>query len=176
MRIPVLGLTLLLAALSTQFAAANSVAFTTVNFTYSGVDVNEIGATSLGFGVFAFPKGLKTVSLSDLVFFSFYQTTTLLEDQPVSSTFSYGLTNLTDFSASLFKSTLTLDTVATAGTDLGFAPESFHIISLAPGGAYTASADGATLTVGTVLVPEPTSIILVSTGLLGIMGRIRKRR
>lgn len=175
MRIPVLGLTLLLAALSTHFAAANSVPFTTVDFTYSGVDINEIGATSSGFGVFVFPTGLKTVSLSNLVFFFFSQTTVLLGDQPVSSTFSYGLANLTDFSASLFKSTLTLDTVATAGTNPNFSPESFHIISLAPGGAYTANAFGATLTVGTVLVPEPTSIILVSTGLLGIMGRIRKR-
>ncbi len=181
MRVPVLGLTLLLAMLSTQFAGANSVQFTTVDFTYSGVDVNGIGATSSGFGVFVFPKGLKTVSLSDVVFFEFFQTTVLLGEKPVSSTFSYSLANLTDFSAvitgTLFSSSLSLDTVATAGTYATFAPEAFHIISLAPGGAYTtAYAFGDTLTVGTVkLVPEPTSIILVATGLLGIIGRIRKK-
>lgn len=181
MRIPLFVLTLLLGVLSTEFAAADSIQFTTVKFTYSGVDVTGIGAISSGFGIFEFPKGLKTVSLSDLVFFDFFQTTTLLGIDPsgnVPSTFFYFLANLTDFSAvltgSVFTSALSLDTVATAGSNPAFGPESFHIVSLASNDAHTASS--VTLTVGTVeIVPEPTSIILVATGLLGSIGRIRKK-
>ena len=186
MRVPLLVLTLLLVALSTEFAAASSIQFTTVEFTYSGVDINGYGATSSGVGLLVFPKGLRTVSLSDLAAFYFSQTTTLLGINPgenVASTFFYSLANLTDFSAvitgSVFTSALSLDTVATAGTNPGFNPESFHITSLAPRDAYTAAGTTFTLTLGTAklvqLVPEPTSIILVATGLLGIMGRIRKR-
>jgi PEP-CTERM motif-containing protein len=179
-RAPLLVLTLVLAALSTQFAAADSIPFTTIAFSYSGVDVNQIGATSSGFGVFVFRKGLRTVSLSDLVGFEFFQTTVLLGDIPVPSTFFYSLANLTDFSAVLtgsrFTSTLSLDTVATAGTNPVFAPESFHIIMLGRSGAFTSN-DGETLTLGTaMLAPEPASIILVATGLLGIVSRIRKGR
>jgi hypothetical protein len=177
MRTFTLVLALLLVSLSTEFAAAHSVGFETIEFTYSGVDINGGGATSSGLGIFVFPTGLKTVSLSNLVAFDFFQTTTLLGDKPVSSTFFYSLANLIDFSAvmtgTVFTSSLSLDTTATAGTNPVFGPESFHIISLAPQSAFTAS--GTPLTQGTVqLVPEPTSILLVATGLLGITGRIRK--
>ncbi len=183
MRAAMLALALLLVPLSTHFAAAHSVGIEIVKFTYSGVDVNGIGATSSGIGVFVFPRGLKTVSLSNLISFQFFQTTTLLGDQPVSSTFFYTLGNLVDFSAAItgtvFTSSLSLDTTATAGTYPTFAPESFHIISLAPQGAFTAAGNGrdTVLTLGNVmLVPEPTSILLVTTGLLGITGKMVKGR
>jgi hypothetical protein len=186
MRTSMTVLTLILVSLSTEFAVANSVGLEGVAFTYSGVDVEEIGAVSSGFGFFVFPSDLKTVSLSNLVSFEFSQTTTLLGIDPsgnVSSTFSYSLANLTDFSAvitgTVFTSSLSLDTTATAGTSLVFGPESFHIISLSPNGAFTAAGNTGnnTLTLGSIqLVPEPTSILLFATGLLGISSRIRKGR
>jgi hypothetical protein len=186
MRTSMTVLTLILVSLSTEFAVANSVGLEGVAFTYSGVDVEEIGAVSSGFGFFVFPSDLKTVSLSNLVSFEFFQTTTLLGIDPsgnVSSTFSYSLANLTDFSAvitgTVFTSSLSLDTTATAGTSLVFGPESFHIISLSPNSAFTAAGNTGnnTLTLGSIqLVPEPTSILLFATGLWAISGRIRKGR
>jgi hypothetical protein len=189
MRTSMLVLTLLLVSLvslSTEFAVADSVNFEGVAFTYSGGGIDAEGAISSGFGFFVFPSDLKTVSLSNLVSFEFSQTTTLLGIDPsgnVSSTFSYSLANLTDFSAvitgTVFTSSLSLDTTATAGTSLVFGPESFHIISLSPNSAFTAAGNTGnnTLTLGTIqLVPEPTSILLFATGLLGISSRIRKGR
>lgn len=178
-------LALLVVSLSTEFAVADSVGLEAVYFKYSGVDVYfESGATSSGFGYLAFPSDLKTVSLSNLVAFEFFQTTTLPGIDPsenVSSTFFYSLASLTDFSAvitgTVFTSSLSLDTIATAGTSAVFGPESFHIISLSPQSAFTADTFGSALTVGTVqLTPEPTSILLVATGLLGIAGRMRRSR
>ncbi|MBZ5657199.1 MAG: PEP-CTERM sorting domain-containing protein [Acidobacteriia bacterium] len=175
MRAPLLVLTLVLAALSTQFAAAD-----TIKFTYSGVDINGVGAITSGSGYFSFRHGLRTVTLSDLYNFRFSQST-LHFDGNLRSTFVYRLANLIDFSAvitgSRFTSSLSLDTVATPGTNPIFLPESFHIISLARNDAYTANAFGDILTVGDArLTPEPTSIILVATGFLGIVSRIRKSR
>jgi len=180
MRTPILVVILLLVSLSTKFAAAHSVGFESIKFTYSGVDINGFGAISSGVGIFVFPIGLKTITLSDLVGFQFFQTTTLLGDNPVSSTFFYTLTSLTDFSAvitgTVFTSSLSLNTTETTGSNPVFAPESFHIISLTPQGAFTATG-GTTLTQGTAqLVPEPASIVLIATGLLGIASRTRKGR
>jgi hypothetical protein len=181
MRISMLAL--LLVFLSTEFAFADPFGLETLEFTYSGGDIQDIGAISSGIGYLVFSSGLKTVSLSNVLAFEFFQTTTLLGINPsdnISSTFFYSLADLTDFSAvitgTVFTSSLSLDTTATAGTNpASFGPESFHIISLSPKGAFTASGFGGTLTVGTVqLAPEPTSILLVATGLLAITDRIRK--
>jgi len=80
-------LVLLLVSLSTGFAFADSAGLETLYFTYSGADIEDIGAISSGVGYLAFPSGLKTVSLSNVVAFEFFQTTTLLGISPSDNIF-----------------------------------------------------------------------------------------
>jgi len=171
MRIRLCVFVLLLTALSTTFAVADE-----IRFIYNALCCENQTAT--GFGAFAFPHGLTTVSLSDLTGFQFEETQ-VFDISEVASTFDFTINDLTDFSATLtgsaLTSTLSLDTIAKAGTLTNLVPQSFHVTSLALFGAYT-DVDGTHATQGTVtLVPEPGTLGLIGTGLIGILPWVRKR-
>jgi len=162
---------ILLTALSTTFAAADE-----IRFIYKG---GGDSGDATGFGAFAFPHGLTTVSLSDITGFFFVQTF-VFSISEISSTFVYNTPDLIGFSATLtgsaLTSTLSLDTVGTVGSNPNLVPVSFHVISLAPFGAYTAVGTGEVVTTGTVtLVPEPGTLVLIGTGLMGLLPFFRKR-
>ena len=90
----------LLVFLSTEFAFADPFGLETLNARQGSMQ--DIGTISSGIGYLVFSVGLKTVSLSNVLAFEFFQTTTLLGINPsdnISSTFFYSLADLTDFSA-----------------------------------------------------------------------------
>jgi hypothetical protein len=164
-------LVLLLTALGTTFAAADS-----IEFIYNGPGGPD--ATATGFGFITFNHGLKTLSLSNLTAFQFVQTT-VFDISGITVTFFYTTNDLIDFSATLAGPRLTslsLDTVATPGTIFS-APEAFHVTSLFDlDGAYTTGNVGIVLTQGSVtLIPEPGTLGLMGTGLIGILALVRKR-
>ena len=156
----------------------------TVNFTY--VDTSTtFGGTVSGSGSFTFAGSPSSISLGNLTSFTF--TDTLVDDTDTPS-FTYGLGNLTSFAATLSGTTLQTLSLQTGFVNAslpGFFQESFTITSLNTNGATTHSTfdDEIFLTsTGTVTasvippaVPEPSSIALLGTGVLGLAGMLRRR-
>jgi hypothetical protein len=152
----------------------------TVNFVFQGTEQTGLGGTATGTGTFSFTGSPATLGLSELTTFSFADT--LNVNGFGSSTFTYSLADLSSFSAVLSGDTLvslSLSTIEVPGTSGGFAPESFSVTSLAPDGASTQS--GGTLTfLGqasqvSAVTPEPSTLALFGTGILGLAGMARRK-
>lgn len=152
----------------------------TLHFTFQGTEQTGFGGTATGTGSFSFLGSPVNLSKAGLSQFSF--TDTLNVTNIGSSTFTYSLSDLTSFSAVLSGDNLialSLLTGATPGTAGNFAPEYFHVTSLAPGGANTGSSGILTflgqVSPVTAVTPEPSSFALLGTGLLVVVGKTRKR-
>ena len=155
----------------------------TLAFTYSGTDVTNTGGTSSGSGTISFNGTPSSLTLASLTDFTFSQTTTV--SAIGTSSFTYSLGDLTSFSATLSGDellTLMLHTGLAPSSDPAlFFPESFTVTSLDPGGAETINPSNAILQVGQVtqtnaaVTPEPSSFLLLATGLAGAAGVVRRR-
>ncbi len=184
-------LKLLVAAAGLLVAAAAHADTTTFDFTYASTNGAVAGETATGNGSFtvSYSPGFRTGTLTA---FSFTDT---IDSSDGDSTFVY--TGLNDVSSSAFVLTLggdiaraTFATDRLFGTDAGFGSINFSFQDIA--GTIDDSTSGGTLapdslageTTGggtvtevarTAVTPEPSSFLLVSTGLLG-MGALMKRR
>jgi hypothetical protein len=147
-----------------------------IDFSYNGSGIANVS----GAGSFSFAGNLMTVALADLTSFTFSDTTT---ESGLTTTYSYGLANLTAFSATLstggLLTGLSLDTNDVAGSNPVFQSERFEVTSLDTDGAETVKNDGAVISTGTVTqttAAEPATLTLLGLGVASLAGFTWRRR
>jgi PEP-CTERM motif len=162
----------------------------TYNFTYTGTGTYTAGETASGMGSFTYTytSGGSTGTLSAFTF-----TDTLTTPSDGSSTFTY--TGLADVNSSAITlqsngtiATITIDTVYLTGTNAAFGPVRFDLqdsavtndstsgSNAAAGDFYSDFTSGTnTLSVATTATPEPSSLMLLGTGILGAAGTLRRK-
>ena len=151
-------------------------ATTTVDFDYAGIDQTGGSAIISGTGSFSY-IGIGVVDLTGLSSFSFVQS---VSGAPLgSSTFSYSLTDLTSFSF-LSATSLSLTTVAVAGTNEKFFSESFEVLGTL-GQTFNSQSPPVLLSQGPVTifaaaVPEPSTWAMMLLGFAGLSFAFRQSR
>ncbi len=171
-----------------MIAAAGSAEAGLITFSYNGQNVfpGSTGTTT-GVGSFEFAGSSGVVTLPNLTGFSYMETVTASGPGiPLqTTTFRFGLADLTSFAALVgtdgVPTVLNLMTrPVPAANPAVFAPESFTITSLEPGGAATFNAIGQKLTQGTVIspaaAPEPSTLAGAFLASLTGLGYAWKRR
>lgn len=166
--------------------AISNVNATTINFDYSGSSVIT------GSGSFSFTDGLSPVSLADLSSFSLTLIADYGDGDSIKPSFSFNLSNLTAFSATLDQNLLLTNLSLSTNTVFSipqtnsfgafFAPQSFHVTAIdTMGGAYTTSNGFDMTSTGTVTqstsatVPEPSTLSLLSLIMLSFIFKRVKR-
>lgn len=152
----------------------------TISFTYTSTSLDPVS----GNGSFSFIGPSTNISLSQLTQFSFTDIITDRELPSDSATFSYGLSDLTSFSATLTASDdlsalaliTSLQQPSSECAGCAFNSEDFEVLSLAPGGAQTIALAPplVTTSIGQVTAPEPSNIALLGAGLLCLL-RVRRK-
>ncbi|MDR3533785.1 MAG: PEP-CTERM sorting domain-containing protein [Rhodopila sp.] len=156
----------------------------TINLRYVGAVTeraqNDFGISDIsGSGVVTFADGLTSVSLSDLTNFSFNLT---MDGSGGTDVDSYGLGDIVDppgFSATLDETGNVTSLTFTTGFGSGgwFYPGQQLSMDLV-NGSNTGNFDVGGFSIGTLTadVPEPATLTLMATGLLGMLRIRRKRR